>query len=45
MTRLIYKNSDFEVFSRIINNYCAEESANAYKACGVYKNLVKNITG
>ena len=45
MTKLIYKNSDCKVFSRIINNSSAENSVNAYKACGVYKNIVKNITG
>jgi len=33
------------VFSRIIKNSCVENSANACKACAVYKNLVKNLTG
>ena len=43
--RVICKNSDFDVFSRIIKNCCAENSVNACEACGVFKNLVKNLTG
>ena len=43
MTRLIYKNSVFEVLSRIINNSFAENSVNVCKACDVQKSLVKNL--
>ena len=42
---LLYKNSDFKVFSRIMNNSLAENSATARKACGVSINLVKNLIG
>ena len=38
MTSLLYKNSGFKVFSRIIKNSCAEN-----KACGVHRNRVKNL--
>ena len=44
MTRVLYKNSDLKVLSRIIKNSCAENSLNACKACAVYENLVKNLT-
>ena len=44
MTRLLYKNSDFEVFSRILKNSWAENNANACKTCSAYKNFAKNLT-
>ena len=45
-TRLVYKNSDFKVLWRIIlKNSCAEKNMNACKACAVYKDLLKNLTG
>ena len=43
MIRLLYNKSE-ELFSRIIKNSCVENSVNACKICGVYKNLVKNRT-
>ena len=43
MTRLICKNSVFEVISRIISNSFAENSVNVCKACGVHKSLVQNL--
>ena len=43
MTRLLYKNSDFKVFLRIIKNSYAVNNVNACKACGVLKNLVKSL--
>jgi len=45
MTRLLCNNSDSTLFSRIIKNSCAENNVNACKACAVYKDLAKNLTG
>ena len=37
MTRLLYKNYDFKVFSRIIKDSCAENNVNVCIACAVYR--------
>ena len=39
-TRLIYKNSKFEVLSKISNNSCNDNWLNTCNACSVYRNLV-----
>ena len=44
MIRLQCKNSDFKVFSKIINKSCAERNV-MHEAYRVYKNLVKSLTG
>ena len=46
MTRLLYKNSNFKVFSRMIKNSCAENNVNACKTCAsieIINSLIKNL--
>ena len=44
-TRLLYKSSEFKVFSRIIKNSWAESSVNACTTSGVNKNVGKSFAG